>query len=699
MRLSTAILALCAVLALSAGALAVPPGYEVRTYTGPGLTNYDPTAPAASTENTLKEPWVCPYCGYSTGGTWDTTGAGAPPWDTNGDGIPDEAETAGGALDVCPDPWSIPGHPAAAQLVRANMLQRFVAYEWLGPLLSLVRGIPFRPGDVSPTVTGGSTNTISRVRAGFSFDPANAGTTGLTDGTSQIRFLLIPPGVSRPTARYHSLTWAPGTSSAPPPAVGTGEWGTALNPANVRIGVHPWRAIDGDVYHVRVRLIDPTMDLDVQVWSEANGLEYTTGGMAPSTGVGTAQNILCASGAVRLSFAPNAFAWFDDGDLTDFDPPQWWAFDFTICNSARIIPNQLADAATLWDPNWLADPTTPVWGSPLPPGGNAPQNYFVAQTVGSRGQVLDTDALPGGATLSDATAVRFRLRPGETGTGMVAVLWRNSGLNMWSCDEDTAPAGLSTAPEAPHPNGIQPIAARFFCSRVDTGNPTIDLPPGAPGGATDMGVGPGGDLTINNRQVGEVVRCPLHAPNVMGRSSGDPINPWIDPWWVGSTIVANSDVVGVGPGGDTPFNVGTGSPITQSGDPLSPTRTIGCGAVHVIDGTAPFCWCGRLHNPAIVPTMYCNYCGTKLLGSGATVDDLERATARVDIDAAQATASRAVSFDVLRTDARYSMAAEAVRGTKNGVIAPGATYVAAGSTLRPVTNPLFASIPAFQMPS
>ncbi|MBM3472233.1 MAG: hypothetical protein FJX75_03035 [Armatimonadetes bacterium] len=704
MRPFTAILALCVALALSAGALAVPPGYEVRTFTGPGLTSYYPGATAPFTENTLKEPWGCPYCGYSTGGTWDTTGAAGPPWDTNGDSIPDEAETAGGTLGVCPDPWGTTNHPAGVPLVRANLVQRFVGYEWLGPLLTLVRGIPFRPGEVSPTAVGGPTNTISRVRVGFAFDSTNnIGLTGLFPGVSQVRFLLIPPGVSRPTARYHSLTWAPGATGPPaePPAAGANQWGTALNPADVRIGVHPWRAIDGDVYHVRVRVMDPAdSDLDIEVWSEANGLEYSTMMPSPSIGVGTALNIVCASGAVRLSFAPNTFTWFSDGNPADVDPPQWWAFDFIICNSARIIPTQMADAATRWDPNWISDPTTPIFGTPLPPAGTPPANYFVAQMVGGRGRVLDTDALPGGATLSDATAVQLRLRPGETGTGMVAVLWRNSVLNMWSYDEDTMPAGPSTMPEAPHPNGIQPIAARFFCSRVDTGNPTIDLPPGAPGGATEMGAGPGGSLTISNRQIGEVIRCPLHVQNLTGRSSGDPVDPWIDPWWVGSTIVANGDVVGVGPGGDTPFDPG-GAPIAQMGDPLSPTRTIGCGAVHVIDGTTPFCWCGRMHAPAIVATMYCNYCGTKLLGFGATVDDLERATARVDIDAPQATASRATVFDAIRNDAVYSLAAESVRGTKDGVIAPGATYNSGGaaSTPRSVTTPLFASLPAFQLSS
>jgi len=100
---------------------------------------------------------------------------------------------------------------------------------------------------------------------------------------------------------------------------------------------------------------------------------------------------------------------------------------------------------------------------------------------------------------------------------------------------------------------------------------------------------------------------------------------------------------------------------------------------------------------AVAATMYCGYCGTRILGSGTTVDDLERATARIDIDAPQAAATHAAAFDPIRNDAVYSLAAESVRGTKDGVVAPGANYVAAGSTLRPVTNPLFASLPAFQL--
>jgi hypothetical protein len=691
MRSFTIILALCAALSLTGSVLAQPPGYEVRTYyTGPGLTSYYPGAPAPFTENTLKEPWICPYCGYSTGGTWDVTGGGAPPWDANGNGIPDEAEGS------CPDPWATPGHPANVPLIPASMTERFMMYRWLGPLaapvLTLVRGIPFKPGEIDPSVVGGATNTNSRVRVGFGFDPANSGLPGfaVTPVPTQVRFLLIPPGVARPTARYHSLTWAPQTTSSPPAAVGSGEWGSALDPANIRIGVHPWRAVDGDVYHVRVRMTDPSdTTLDIEVWSETNGLEYTSSALDPNV----ASNLMCASGAVRISTAPGTFVWNDDVDLTDVDPPQWWAIKFTICNNCRIMPNTGDDGTAPTDPGWITDPTGPAGGLPANPA-----NYFTAQLNGaSRSEVLDTFPV-GLGPLSDATATEFRLRPGETGTGMVAVIWRNSPTNMWSYDKDTAPSPDSTNAEPAHTNGIQPVAARFYCSRVDTGNVAIDLPAGAPGGATQPGtVGVGGDLAIVNRQIGEIVHCPLHVPNVAGRGSGDPVNPYIDPLWVGNPT--NGSVVGRAPGGDTPFDA-TGAPILQAGLATSPTRTIGCGAVHVID-PGSVCWCGRVHNPAVPASMYCNYCGTKLLDTGTEVDDAERAAAQVGLDAPMATTSHQAVSDPLRGDAVYSLARESVRGTKDGVSAPGATFTGTGvpSTLNAVASPLFACLPAFQLPS
>jgi hypothetical protein len=690
MRSFTAILALCAALSLSGSVLAQPPGYEVRTYIGPGLTSYYPGAAAPFTENTFKEPWVCPYCGYSTGGTWDVTGGGAPSWDANNNGVPDEAE------GNCPDPWNTPGHPANVALIPASMTSRLMMYRWLGPVaspvLTLVRGIPFKPGEIDPSVVGGATNAYSRVRVGFAFDPGNSGlpSFAVAPVPTQVRFLLIPPGVARPTARYHSLSWAPETTSSPPSAVGSGEWGQALDPANIRIGVHPWRAVDGDMYHVRVRLQDPAdTSLDVEVWSETNGLEYTSSALDPAT----AHNLICASGAVRISTAANTFVWNDDADLTDVDPPQWWAFRFRICNNCRIMPNAGDDGTAPTDPGWITDPTGPAGGLPA-----NPSNYFTAQPNGpSRGQVLDTYPV-GLGTLSDATATEFRLRPGETGTGMVAVIWRNDAGNMWSYDEDSAPSPDASTAEPAHPNGVQPVAARFFCSRVDTENVTVDLPAGAPGGATQPGVvGASGDLAVINRQIGEIVRCPLHVPNLAGRGSGDPVNPYIDPLWVGNGT--NGSVVGRAPGGDTPFDPG-GAPILQAGLATSPTRTIGCGAVHVID-PGSVCWCGRTHNPAVAASMYCNYCGTKLLDTGTEVDDAERAAAQVGLDAPTATASHQAAYDPLRADAVYSLARESVRGTKDGVSAPGATFTGTGvaSTLNAVASPLFASLPAFQLPS
>ncbi|MBM3497597.1 MAG: hypothetical protein FJX74_02895, partial [Armatimonadetes bacterium] len=279
MRPLTAVLIVSAALALSASASAQPPTYEVRTFTDSNLTPFDPAAPAATTENTLKEPWLCPLCSYSTGGTWDTSGAGAPAWDANSNGIPDEAENAGAPGD-CPDPWNVHGG-ATVPLVQAGVAERFMAYRWLGPALTLIRGLPFRPGDVDPAVAGGATNAISRVRAAFAFDPGNAGLPGFDLGgqPTQVRFLLIPPGVARPTARYRSLQWEPraGTPGNPiPPGADPRElWGADPEPwirnGDIRIGVHPWRAVDGDVYQVRCRVRQGAgPSVDVQVWSDAN---------------------------------------------------------------------------------------------------------------------------------------------------------------------------------------------------------------------------------------------------------------------------------------------------------------------------------------------------------------------------------------------------------------------------------------------
>jgi hypothetical protein len=212
MRLLIAILTIGAALSLSVSAPAQPPGYEVRTYTDDNLTPFDPVARTATSENTLKEPWVCPYCGYSTGGTWDTSGAGAPPWDTNANGIPDEAEGAGGVPGDCPDPWNVHG-TVTVPLAPASTTERFMAYGWIGSALNLLRGIPFKPGEVDPAAgAGGPTNAVSRVRATFAFDPANPGLPGFALGgqPTHVRFLLIPPSVGRPTARYHSLQWSRG---------------------------------------------------------------------------------------------------------------------------------------------------------------------------------------------------------------------------------------------------------------------------------------------------------------------------------------------------------------------------------------------------------------------------------------------------------------------------------------------------------
>ncbi|MGQ9732260.1 MAG: hypothetical protein ACUVX8_13440 [Candidatus Zipacnadales bacterium] len=715
MRSFTTIWTVGAALVLTLAVGAQPPGYEVRTYVDDPLDNFDPTAPAATTENTLKEPYICPYCGYSTGGTWDTSGTGTAPWDTDDNGIPDEAE------GVCPNPWDTPGHPANVTLVPARPVERFFEFRWLGaPLaLTLIRGVPFKPGEIDDTPASGPTNEGSRVRVRFAFDPANAGDPDFQIGT-QVRFLLIPPGVARPTARYHSLRWEPGGSSAPGNPAGSGEWGEAINVAGgaIRIGVHPWRAVDGDVYHMRVRMEAPDDgdELDVQVWSETNGLEFET-----DTYDGTTNDLIiyCNSGAVRITIPEDTFQWYDDGNPGDDpDPAQYWAFRWVICNNSRIMPN-LGDSGPASDPNWITDPSTPDLDTGSLPAD--PTNYFVASALGGgRGEVADTDPLGGvGPTLDDSSALEFRLRPGETGTGMVAVLWRNDPANMWSYDEDESPEGPASAwdPASPvpvHTNGIQPVAARFFCSRISTGGTgasvvTVSLPEGAPGGQTDPGtISTGTDLEITNRQVGEIARCPLHDPNMDERQldPGSYTNTYIDPLWAGGASAGNGEVVGRGPGGDAPADHTPGAAL--------PSRTVGCGAVHWIDDSDPAtppipCWCGRTHNPSDPESMFCNYCGTRLLwyegtggpGNDPAGQDAERAATSVDLDAPLATTSHQITPDPLRLDAVYTMAAEAIRGTKIGITTPGGVFVGPGtpSTLTAVANPLFACIPQFQLPS
>jgi len=356
MRPLTASLIVGATLGLSLGVWAQPRRYEVRTYTNDSLTPFNPAAPAATSENTLKEPWLCPYCGYSTGGSWDTSGAGTPPWDTNTNGIPNEVES-GGVAGNCPDPWNVHGATTAA-LVRANPTERFAAYRWLGSVLTLIRGIPYKPGDVDPTVVGGApTNRLSRVRVAFAFNPAGVGLPGfrIAGQPTQVRFLLIPPGVARPTARYHSLQWEPGGAAVPGgvavPGGTPGRWGADPGPwiqsGRIRISINPWRAVDGDIYQVRCRVrTGAGNSLIVQAWSASNGLEYI-GAANPAVGV---RGVVLRSGAVRLSIAPGLMVHPGGQGL------RWWAFRFVVANNCRTMPEGADWSGPVTAVDWLTTP-------------------------------------------------------------------------------------------------------------------------------------------------------------------------------------------------------------------------------------------------------------------------------------------------------------------------------------------------------
>jgi hypothetical protein len=419
MRLPAGVLAVCAALVLSGVGWTQPPPYEARTYIDDPIGNYYPGAPATVSENTVKEPWVCPYCGYSTGGTMDVldlNGDGNPDGDANVDGVPDEAE------GDCPDPWSVAGHPANLPLAPLGRTQRFCAFRWLGPLLELVRGVPYRAGDQNLNATSDQRSTVgSRVRAAFAF--SGPGTPGFASGATQVRFLLIPPGVARPTARYHSLSWRPTDSNHTQIGAGMDYWGgepTTVADGALRIGVHPWRAVDGDVCQIRCRKQGQAVAADVQVWSDANGIEFN-GPVADAT-----TNVFCNSGAVRLNIPVGDLVYDDATGGT-----QWWAFSFTICNNSRTIPH--LDYDTEWrDPNapqnddpidWLNDPTTPTWDAgtdDLRDHQTKPQNYFTTHPLPaplSGTGVADADGVGDdpitGTTLDpDSSGRPFRLRPG-----------------------------------------------------------------------------------------------------------------------------------------------------------------------------------------------------------------------------------------------------------------------------------------------
>ena len=485
--------------------------------------------------------------------------------------------------------------------------------------------------------------------------------------------------------------------------------------------MNPWRAVDGDTYQIRCYMTASDEDPEVQIWSDANGLEWD-GDTYP-----TDNHFWCNSGAVRVTL--------DDDDLTavydtvtNDGATQWWAFSFTICNNSRTIPH--LDYDTEWkDPaetdtiDWTSDPRTPAWDGTTDDLENnwyPPQNYYTTHALAaplSGTGAADVDGVGDdpatGPTLDPdgSSARRFRLRPGETGTGMVALIWRNDAANMWSYDEDVAPDGQAssfdpTNSQTAHENGVQPVAARFFCTRVDTrfditnqdaynlDQPTVvTTAAGTPGGQTDVVSA----LGLRNRHVGDVTRCPVFVPNLDGRGRDTNVPPdgtadeFIDPNFKGSS----GDFVGRGAGGDPPSD--------HSGDNTRPDRVIGCGAVHLISATTD-CWCGRRHDPSTPDSMYCNYCGTQLLARGSTsneVADVERAEARVDVAGALQATSHQAQPDPSRPDAVYSLTAEAVRGAQDGVLAPGGT-VASGSNpalLYPVINPLFVDIPQFQLPS
>jgi len=693
------------------------------------LINYYPGATAdATTESTVKEPYMCPYCGYST--------------DAPGN---------------CPDPWGVAGHPANVPLAPLPLAERFFHFNWidsaLGQLFALARGMPLRPGDPNPQVAGFDepSNAQSRVRAAFASTsiPGGPGSHGKFTADTRVRFLLIPPGLARPTARYYDLTW----TDAPGSSVGDGVFGYAnwITTGNLRIGVHPWRAMDRDWYQVRIRAdlvmedlnndgdyddyyVDPDPnppdnsrwerqfnELRVQVWSDGNGIEmnrdYDAAEVDARAGTAAPRrlDLVCDSGAIRISLPLNELE-----PNHPLPPPPgpwngvlWWTFGFRICNAARTLPGVFdgpqpppADStkpdylrAILWELPQVNDqpvlppavtPDTPAWASFA--SQVCPQSYW---TIKANGQVVsDTDGVgddPGtGPILRDDEdlwhkdangnpdprygAEEFRLRPGEVGTGMVAAIWRapddcqtpDDGSKMWSYDEDEDSEGRAEDFDAPapayppntHGNGIQPIASRFFSSRVELPRPAnppsvaelttvvCNLPAGVPGGQTEASY-----LSVRSRQVVgrppvgataaqreklEIVRCPPYVANTTGRDDGSSNHLFLDPYFLGS----NGLFAGRGPGGDPGADYAVGA---------QQNRVIGCGAVHRIwwvlsdpnNPQSPLvtgpCWCGRRyldennvwqqgHNPEVErdPTspkynkykypdsMQCNYCGTVL---------------------------------------------------------------------------------------
>ena len=806
-------LTLIALSVLCAVASSQPPPYEVRTYVtahgrdsnqdgtpddndGDGLPDYyimrnpgmygstGPDVvvgdPSPSEENTLKEPYVCPYCGYSTGGTYDWRDLDAtagPDGDVNQDGIPDEAQDATpSGLGTCPDPWELDGHPASLALERIPLQDRFFSFRWLSGILSLVRGLPFRPGDQNIDVTGTQIpNELSQVHAAFAVDDTSAnnargfGDDPTTDPVTQVRLLLLPPGIARPTARYHSF-WEEAQDNdeadVDNDSVADSPWEDLerVDSGNLvlRVGVNPWSAVDGDEYQVRLRHLQATdTTADIQVWSDANGLEYN--GTVNMT-VGSPW-IWCNSGAVRIDIDLAALPtpWTDPlAGSTSNTYPDYCAFGFTICNNARTIPH--LDYQNVWqdyngdgdDDNidWESDQTLPDWdeafdGEPYDDNGtpgdptddeieqDRPQNYFtihdpVTDDIGTDEimpgtGVKSTDRVgddPVAGPILDFTGqdYAFRLRPGETGTGMVSLLWRDTVVNPtgnvtpWNYDEDSNTlgavpnAGTAWATTG-HENGVQPIAARFFCSRVDThaAGDDDDLFPvtidaGTPGGATETSLT---GIVVRNRQVGEVIRCPVHVSNEEGRwqpgTSGSPV--YMDP----EAGVAGD--IGVGPGGDAQAAQNHDLDGDGTNDRPDVARTLGCGAVHFVastGGTPVECWCGRIHDAAVanVNSMYCNYCGTRLLGRGWTNNalennaDIERAEARVSVAGTSGSTSHNAA-DPTRPDGIYTLPTESVRGSADGVYAPGGKPNT-GSTpadISTTVNPLFVSIPAFQLPS
>ncbi len=687
MRSCTAtILTACAAVFLSNALSAQPPPYEVRTFAADPVPDiYDPTAPAATSENTVKEPWICSYCGYSTGGTMDVLDADTntfPDGDNDNDGIPDEAD------GQCPDPWGT-GH-AATDLVRAPLQQRFFDFRWLPGGLDLIRGLPYRPGDWDTSLGGGAVTVAgSRVRFAFRFDDTGDPAPGLDSTTTQIRAMLMPPGIARPTARYYEMTWSPQDDANT--STGTSLWGDdpslAIQSGDLRIGVHPWRAVDGDTYEIRAFHDGSGADPTIEVWSMANGLEYAGD---PPLGA----DIWCYSGAVRLNIAASVMPYDAVAAAAAGVPVQIWAYQFKIANNCRTLP------APEWrntgnTTGWL---TTPEAGLPT----DVPMYYWPVSSKGGVDGVDDSDLYREtfdsvGLTYTDVlltsttAETQFRLRPGETGTGMVAMLWRNDAGDPWSYDEDSVPEPTVPDPgdawpaNTAHENGVQPIAARFFSSRVEAVSGVVTLPAGAPGGATDVSV----DLEVRNRGVGDIVRCPKHVPHQGGRGTGG-VDPYVDPLW----RAAAGQFTAPAPGGDPP-GILTHDPASVT--PAVPLRTVGCGAAHVV-GTGTACRCGRTHSTATASTMHCNYCGTRLVGNAAGNEaiDIEQTEISVDVASVGANATHAAVADLARPDAIYSMTGEAIRGTKNGVRAPAQ---ATGAGLDSVLAPLFINVPMFQRPS